>query len=270
MRIATLNLNGLRAAHSKNLSQLIALSGCDIICFQEIRTFLHFDHRPYLPDEYHYIALPADKPGYSGVLIAYKSQLFEHQQSLYASNQITLRHEGRLIGADFCDRESGQCFRIVNGYWPSGSSEMKQKEKIVFLHEFLSCDDFFQIEKPLFVAGDINIAATDRDLKNWKSNKGQPGCTAEERELLQAWVRKYALKDSYRALAGDLRDDFYTWWSYRQPHAFFENIGWRIDAIYGNSLAAQTFQGFGLLKEPRCSDHGLYYLDCAFNHSKQD
>ena len=81
-------------------------------------------------------------------------------------------------------------------------------------------------KKPVVVCGDLNVAHTEIDLKNPKSNRRNAGFTDEERgkfgELLAA-----GFVDTFRALYPD-KTGAYTWWSYLR-HARETNAGWRID-----------------------------------------
>ena len=80
--------------------------------------------------------------------------------------------------------------------------------------------------KPVVVCGDFNVAHTEMDIKNAKSNRGNAGFTDEERqkftELLEA-----GFLDSWRTLHPDVTEK-YTWWSY-MGNVRARNIGWRID-----------------------------------------
>ena len=80
--------------------------------------------------------------------------------------------------------------------------------------------------KPVIFCGDLNVAHQEIDLKNPKTNRGNPGFSDEERgkfgELLES-----GFVDSFRYLYPDTTDA-YSWWSYRFK-AREKNVGWRID-----------------------------------------
>ena len=90
---------------------------------------------------------------------------------------------------------------------------------------------------PLAVAmGDVNIAHTNRDIRNWKGNLKTAGFLPEERAYLDSWFGS-GWVDVHRALSGDV-DGPYTWWSQRGK-AFDNDAGWRIDyQIASPALAA--------------------------------
>ena len=80
-------------------------------------------------------------------------------------------------------------------------------------------------KKPVILCGDLNVAHTEIDIKNAKTNRMSAGFTDQERakmtELLAA-----GFTDTFRAVHPD--EVKYSWWSYRF-HAREKNAGWRID-----------------------------------------
>lgn len=252
LRIGTLNCNGLRAAYKKDLPKLLEQAQCDILFLQEIRTLPDFAHTPYLPEHYQILANPAQKPGYSGTLIAhnYQHPALSHQ---FQWDCLPLKNEGRIIDAMITPK-----IRLINFYWPSGGEEARQALKIDFLQALQSTT--IDPEVLTIVGGDFNIAATDRDLKNWKGNKEQPGCTTLERSLLASWLSKNNLVDTYRFLHPDNTPEEYSWWSYR-CNAFHNNVGWRIDTLFVALPYAPLCMNYGFISTPRCSDHALYWVD---------
>jgi exodeoxyribonuclease-3 len=81
-------------------------------------------------------------------------------------------------------------------------------------------------KKPVIFCGDFNVAHTEIDLKNPKTNRNNAGFTDEERakftELLDA-----GFIDTWRYFHPDTKE-VYSWWSYRF-RAREKNAGWRID-----------------------------------------
>jgi exodeoxyribonuclease-3 len=80
--------------------------------------------------------------------------------------------------------------------------------------------------KPVILCGDLNVAHTEIDLKNPKTNRKNAGFSDEERakftELLDA-----GFVDTFRYFYPDTTGA-YSWWSYRFK-AREKNAGWRID-----------------------------------------
>ena len=77
------------------------------------------------------------------------------------------------------------------------------------------------------VAGDLNIAHREVDLKNWKGNLKSAGFLPEERAYLDRWFDDLGWVDLGRRLGGEGPGP-YTWWSNR-GQAFDNDAGWRID-----------------------------------------
>lgn len=79
--------------------------------------------------------------------------------------------------------------------------------------------------KPIIICGDLNVAATELDIKNPKSNVKNAGFTPEEREKFRTLLES-GFTDSFRYMNPD--EIKYSWWSYRFK-ARERNAGWRID-----------------------------------------
>src|SRR5699024_1147434 len=77
------------------------------------------------------------------------------------------------------------------------------------------------------LTGDINIAHTEWDIKNWKGNRKSAGFLPEERAYLDRLMEEHGWVDVHRTLHGDGPGP-YTWWSQRGK-AFDNDAGWRID-----------------------------------------
>ncbi len=81
-------------------------------------------------------------------------------------------------------------------------------------------------EKPVVFCGDLNVAHTEKDIKNAKSNYNKsPGYTQVEIDGLSAFI-KAEFVDIWRHFHPD--EIKYSWWSYRF-NSRAKNTGWRID-----------------------------------------
>ena len=105
--------------------------------------------------------------------------------------------------------------------------------------------------KPIIVCGDLNVAFTEKDLKNPQANRRNAGFTDEERakfgQLLDA-----GFVDSYRHLYPDKEE--YSWWSYRFK-ARERNAGWRIDYFLVTDDAADQIKEAKIHTKIMGSDH---------------
>ena len=89
--------------------------------------------------------------------------------------------------------------------------------------------DFLQklnAEKPVVFCGDLNVAHTEKDIKNAKSNYNKsPGYTQTEIDGLTKFIDSGFI-DSWRHFNPE--EIKYSWWSYRF-NSRAKNTGWRID-----------------------------------------
>lgn len=125
MKIFSYNVNGIRAALSKDLLNWISESKCDIICFQELKaTTAQFDVNKFIDLGYLPIWNSAIRKGYSGVALLSK------QKPDFVSTGIGISkfdEEGRVIRADFGDLTQ------ISVYVPSGSmGDVRQYFKMEF------------------------------------------------------------------------------------------------------------------------------------------
>ncbi|MFN7691220.1 MAG: exodeoxyribonuclease III, partial [Bacteroidota bacterium] len=72
-RIITYNVNGIRAALTKNWLEWLNESGADMVCLQEIKASPdQLDTKVFEQAGFHHYWYPAQKKGYSGVAILSK------------------------------------------------------------------------------------------------------------------------------------------------------------------------------------------------------
>ena len=77
------------------------------------------------------------------------------------------------------------------------------------------------------VAGDVNIAHREADIKNWKGNLKSAGFLPRERAYLDRWFDDLGWHDLGREDLGGEGPGPFTWWSWR-GQAFDNDAGWRI------------------------------------------
>ena len=215
MRLVSWNVNGLRAALGKGFLASMAGLAPDVICLQE--TKMRPEQADFELDGYHRFWNSADKAGYSGTAIFTRT---EPINVTYDFGEDVHRHEGRIITAEY------EAFYLVCCYTPNSQDGLKRLEYRLeweaALREYLMELD---TRKPVIYCGDLNVAATEMDIKNPKANERNAGFTIEERTALKTLLDS-GFADTFRRLHPD--KVAYSWWSYRFK-ARERNAGWRID-----------------------------------------
>ena len=218
--ILSYNVNGIRAATKKGLFDYLDESAPDIVCIQETKAQEgQYPLKEIEASGYEFHAFhQAEKKGYSGVGIWSKS---EPDRIVVGSGMEKYDAEGRIIRADFGD------WSLLNCYFPSGTTgTIRQDFKMEYLEDFFNWISQLKKERPnLIIVGDYNIAHTEIDIHNPKSNKKTSGFLPEEREWMTKWFNS-GFNDAYRLLFPEKVE--YSWWSYRAG-ARAKNKGWRID-----------------------------------------
>ena len=216
MKIVSWNVNGLRACMGKGFAESMAALDPDIICLQE--TKLQEDQFPGAPEGYKVYLNCADKKGYSGTAIYTKT---EPLKVTYGIGIDEHDHEGRVILAEYED------FQLVCCYTPNAQRELTRLDyRMKWEDDFRAWLAQLDQTKPVVLCGDLNVAHTEIDLKNPKTNHKNAGFTDEERgkftDLLGA-----GFSDSWREQHPGVTG-VYSWWSFMR-NARATNAGWRID-----------------------------------------
>ena len=254
-QLTSLNLNGIRSATTKGLEAWLATMRPDCICVQELKAQPadiagRFETLAGLPGWFHC----AEKKGYSGVGIYSR-----HAPSdvIVGFGNPEFDAEGRYIEARFDTPQRKRS--IISSYFPSGSSgEERQAAKFRFLDAMHAHLMALKGERDFILCGDINIAHTQKDIKNWRSNQKNSGFTPEERawmdQLLSDDPARGGLRDVYRQLEPEATDAGYTWWSNR-GQAYANNVGWRIDYHLATPALAALARSSSIYKGEKFSDH---------------
>ncbi len=215
MKLISWNVNGLRACLTKGFEDFFNSADADMFCLQE--TKLQPEQVTFKPENYFNVFHSAQKKGYSGTAIYSKKE----PKSIAFGIAGEHTDEGRVITADY------ENFYLVCCYTPNAQEKLARLDyRMQFEDDMRAYLSSLDRVKPVVFCGDLNVAHNEIDLKNPKTNVGNPGFSNEERakftELLSA-----GFTDSFRFLYPD-KIDAYSWWSYRFS-ARTKNIGWRID-----------------------------------------
>ena len=201
------------------------------------------DQADFSPEGYEKYFYSAIKKGYSGTAVYTKAK------PLNITYGIEDKHndEGRVITCEF------ESFYLLCCYTPNAQNELK---RIDYRMEFEDDLREYMVKlnkiKPVILCGDLNVAHTEIDLRNPKSNRGNAGFSDEERgkfsELLNA-----GFTDSWRFQHPD-EIGVYSWWSYRF-NARKNNAGWRIDYFVVSDDIKDKIKNTDILTDVLGSDH---------------
>ncbi len=246
MKVISVNVNGIRAAHRKGFFEWMQKQDADVICIQETKAQVDQLVDEILnPQGFHAFFHDAEKKGYSGTAVYSKHKPDKVIDKLDWPRSDS---EGRYLQVDF-----GK-LSIVSLYLPSGSSsEERQAIKFEFLDEFMPMLRKMRRQRREYIlCGDWNIAHKEIDLKNWKSNQKNSGFLPEERAWLDELFDNVGMVDSFRVV--NQEPDQYTWWSNR-GQAWANNVGWRIDYQIVTPGLKDKINSVSIYKDERFSDH---------------
>ncbi|HEY6162247.1 MAG TPA: exodeoxyribonuclease III [Bacteroidia bacterium] len=244
-KIISYNVNGIRAAMGKGLTEWLKAADADIVCFQEIKATADVIDTPALEQlGYRHYWYPAQKKGYSGVAILSKTEPLHVE---YGCGMKDYDDEGRVIRADFKD------LSVISAYFPSGTTgDERQNFKYKFLDDFHRYAGDLVKKKPnLVISGDYNICHQPIDIHNPVNNKDSSGFLPEER----AWIGKFiegGFIDTFRHFNSEPHN--YTWWSFR-ANSRAKNLGWRIDYHMASKNLEKRLKRAAILPEAKHSDH---------------
>lgn len=242
MKLVSWNVNGLRAIYKKGFEESFKELDADIFCIQETKMQegqIELDLQGYY-QYYNY----AERKGYSGTAI------FTKKEPLKVSYGIGIEEhnkEGRVITLEF-DK-----FYMVNCYTPNSGRELARLEyRMTWEDEFKKYLIKLDKQKPVIICGDLNVAHTEIDLKNPKSNRKNAGFTDEERSKIEELLNS-GFTDSFRKMYPD-KEGAYTWWSY-MFNARANNAGWRIDYFLVSDRISKNIKDAYIYSEIMGSDH---------------
>ena len=233
LTVATVNVNGIRAAVRRGMHPWLGDLMPDVLCLQEVRA----------PDDALAEALATgpggDRPWYTvheeaatagraGVSVHSRAEPIATRTGLPDPDPQAggINASGRWVELDLATGSG--TLTVISCYVHTGEADTpRQAEKYRFLDAARARLDALAADgRHVLLCGDLNVAHREEDLKNWKGNLKKAGFLPDER----AWFdRLFAAGwvDVGRRLAGEGPGP-YSWWSWRGK-AFDNDAGWRID-----------------------------------------
>jgi exodeoxyribonuclease-3 len=254
MRVATWNINGLRA-RLEFLLLWLRHRQPDVVGLQELK----------MTDE-QFPTLSFEAEGYSCLLHGQKSWngvaiLSRHPMSLVQRGLPGQEEMGaRLISADI-DGDGGP-LRYTTVYCPNGKSVSHEDfpRKLAWfdaLADYLATGH--PADQPALLGGDFNICHGPLDSWNEQAFRGHIFHTDEERARFQALLDAGHV-DTYRSLHPDGQE--FSWWDYRGG-AFHRRQGLRIDTLLATPSAMARVSSVQIDREFRKKQQGLTASDHA-------
>ncbi len=250
MRIATWNVNGLRA-RLDYLTTWLEARQPDVVGLQELKlTDELFPHDELGALGYH--AVTHGQKAWNGVAILARTEPHVRQVGLPGQEALG----ARVLAAEVED------LVFITVYCPNGKNvdHPDYPRKLAWFDALRAhLDAAFDPSEPTVLCGDFNIVPTPLDSWNEERLAGSIFHTDAERERyrrLEAW----GLEDLYRAVHPEERA--FSWWDYRGG-AFHRGHGLRIDLLLGTPSVVERLEGAAIDRDFRKKIDGLTASDHA-------
>lgn len=264
LRLASANVNGVRAAARRGGLSWLAGSAPDVVTLQEVRATAD-QLADVLADGpfagWHVAHSACEVAGRCGVAVLTRTEPADVRHGL---GHREFDPCGRWVEVDLAT-DAGSLV-VVSAYVHTGEAGTPRQ---VTKQRFLAAAGrrmaaLRREHDHVVVTGDLNVAHREADLKNWRGNAGRAGFLPEERAYLDRWLStRGGYVDVHRSLAGEGPGP-YTWWSWRGK-AFDNDAGWRIDYQLATAgLAARAVKaeaGRAGSYAERWSDHAAVVVD---------
>ncbi len=273
LRIATANVNGIRAAVRKGMREWLDAAGIDILTLQEVRA--QDEHLEEAFPGWHIAHDEATAKGRAGVAILSRTPLLTVRTDFGPED---FDSRGRWIEGDALLGDTP--LTVVSAYVHTGEADTpKQEEKWRFLDAMGSRMSALAENGALaLITGDLNVGHREFDIKNWRGNRKKAGFLPRERAYFDRFFGEAGTEiacvdgttgaglgwvDVGRRFAGEV-DGPYTWWSNR-GQAFDNDTGWRIDYHVATPPLAERVAAYRVDRAPsydtRWSDHAPVIVD---------
>ena len=273
IRIASVNVNGIRAAVRNGMAGWLDLADVDVLALQEVRA--ERSHIETALPGWNLVHDESLTKGRSGVAVASRLPI---AASRIEFGDETVDSRGRWIEADF--DIDGERLTVVSAYVHSGEDGTpRQVAKYGFLDAMERRMPELAADASLAaIMGDLNVGHRTLDIKNWKGNVKKAGFLPRERAYFDRFLG--ATGESVTGVDGSVGtglgwvdvgrrfhgevDGPYTWWSNR-GQAFDNDTGWRIDYQLATPALAERVSDYRVARAAayaeRWSDHAPVIVD---------
>lgn len=288
LRVATVNVNGIRAAHRRGFGTWLDSCAPDVVALQEVRC-----PAAAVPEGawggLHAAYEEGNRAGRNGVAILTREPpaavrtwrepggfafVLPRELRAYAA-------EGRYLEVDLADRP----LTVASVYVPKGGlpahlqvpGRMRERpdggaayeRKVRFAaglarHLARARREARSRGREFLVMGDFNAAHTHLDVAAWRRSKNAVGFLPAERAWLDGMLSPRTLVDVVRRLHPDVPGP-YSWWSW-MGRSYAEDSGWRIDYQFATPGLARTATRVWVDRDVagrRISDHAPVTVEYA-------
>ena len=269
LRIATFNVNGIRASHQRGFAAWNERALPDVVALQEVRCPV--ESLP--PDAWcglHAAYDPGTLAGRNGVAVLSRVPPADVRTGI---GDREFASEGRYLEVDLDLPEAP--LTVASLYLPKGSTRASDPAKYQRKQRFMASftrhltkarRDARRRGREFLVMGDFNVAHTTLDVTNWRANQRNEGFLPEERAWFGEQLGPRTLVDVVRTLHPGTAGPN-SWWRWG-GRTFEDDTGWRIDyhlaspGLASRAVAAWTDRPTS--SGDRLSDHAPVLVDYAF------
>ena len=247
MRIATWNVNGLRA-RLDFIQHWLASRAPDVLGMQELKVADdEFPHAAF--EDCGYQVATHGQKGWNGVAIASKLPLDVEERGLPGRGD----DGARLIRARVGD------LSYATVYCPNGKTLDHEDfpRKLAWYDSLRDYVATIEPGTPFVLGGDFNIVPKPLDCWRGEAADGTIFCTEDERRRYRALL-DLGLTDLFRHLRPDAQR--FSWWDYRGG-AFHRGMGLRIDMLLGSASVVERVRQVVIDREYRRKQNGLTASD---------
>ncbi len=246
MKIATWNINGIKARHD-NLIAWLKESNPDIACLQEIKSVDENFPRSEIESLGYNLETHGQK-GFNGVAILSKLPFDEVNRGLPLLPGDEEDPQARFIEGVFS--VNGSVLRVVSLYLPNGNPVDSEKfpYKLSWMRRLEAWTrERLAMEEAFVLAGDYNIIPMPEDCHDPQAWEGDALFRAESRTAYRRLVN-LGLIEAVRACSDGV--PLYTFWDY-QAGAWPKNNGIRIDHMLFSPEASSLLNSTTIEKHTR-------------------
>ncbi|GAA5848667.1 hypothetical protein JCM8547_004590 [Rhodosporidiobolus lusitaniae] len=232
VRVSAFNVAGLRASEKKGFSRYVEAEDADILIVTETKTpeikLDSLDSRY----EYRYWG-DSKKKGQAGTAVFSKIKPLDVVYGIPGDARDIFHEDsaGRCVALEF-----KTCY-MVGTYVPNAGAALKtMPEKKAWNAAFERYLRELDGKKPVIWCGDLNVVATEKDIRNWKTNYNKSaGCTDDEIAGFNSQLNPpedsghEKLVDVWRHQNPE-QEGHYSYYSYKFK-CREKGIGWRLDYV---------------------------------------